>query len=64
MIEQRLNKDLEVLHKSFEEYKNPIVNEMNNIKHENKAYEREVERYKKSIRNYLQKASPELDIDR
>jgi hypothetical protein len=46
VIEKRINNDFSVLNHSFEEYKNPIVNQINKIKQENKAYERELERYK------------------
>ena len=44
-----MNSDLKALHVSFDNYKNPIVSEINKLKNENKSYEREVERYKHKI---------------
>lgn len=52
-IEKKVNYELGVLSKSFEEYKNPIINEISKLKNENKSYERELERYKMSLMGNL-----------
>ena len=45
-VESKMNNNFKEIADSFEEFKNPVVNEITKIKNENIAYERELERYK------------------
>ena len=45
-IESKMVNNFKEIASSFDEFKNPVVNEITKIKNENIAYERELERYK------------------